>query len=153
MALDLWREFAGDRWIPRTKGQERGNCFHLMTSSWFKPFPLLLLQRFLRHFGDNSLVRLAATWRICCHDLKYPPENVSIWNGLWQQKTGSHLGSWVLTPFHRIRWWRHHGQWFQLFFITIIFIINYDNQIMTIFYVYQRHLDKINWRRCGLKWH
>ena len=25
-----------DRWIPRTKGQLRGKCFHLMTSSWFK---------------------------------------------------------------------------------------------------------------------
>ena len=24
----------GDRWIPRTKGQLRGKCFHLMTSSW-----------------------------------------------------------------------------------------------------------------------
>ena len=23
-----------DRWIPRTKGQLRRNCFHLMTSSW-----------------------------------------------------------------------------------------------------------------------
>ena len=23
-----------DRWIPRTKGQVRGKCFHLMTSSW-----------------------------------------------------------------------------------------------------------------------
>ena len=27
-------EFTGDRWIPRTNGQERGKCFHLMTSSW-----------------------------------------------------------------------------------------------------------------------
>ena len=26
-----------DRWIPRTKGQLRGKCFHLMTSSWFEP--------------------------------------------------------------------------------------------------------------------
>ena len=26
-----------DRWIPRTKGQLRGRCFHLMTSSW-RPF-------------------------------------------------------------------------------------------------------------------
>ena len=26
-------EFTGDRWIPRTKGQWRGKCFHLMTSS------------------------------------------------------------------------------------------------------------------------
>ena len=25
-----------DRWIPRTKGQLRGKCFHLMTSSWAK---------------------------------------------------------------------------------------------------------------------
>ena len=25
-----------DRWIPRTKGQLRGKCFHLMTSSWIK---------------------------------------------------------------------------------------------------------------------
>ena len=26
-----------DRWIPRTKGQLRGKCFHLMTSSWNIP--------------------------------------------------------------------------------------------------------------------
>ena len=25
-----------DRWIPRTKGQLRGKCFHLMTPSWHK---------------------------------------------------------------------------------------------------------------------
>ena len=25
-----------DRWIPRTKGQLRGKCFHLMTSSWMR---------------------------------------------------------------------------------------------------------------------
>ena len=30
-----------DRWIPRTKGQLRGKCFHLMTSSWLSGlFPL-----------------------------------------------------------------------------------------------------------------
>ena len=28
------REFTGNRWIPLTKGQLRGKCFHLMTSSW-----------------------------------------------------------------------------------------------------------------------
>ena len=27
-----------DRWIPRTKGQLRGKCFHLMTSSWTRLF-------------------------------------------------------------------------------------------------------------------
>ena len=30
-----------DRWIPRTKGQLRGKCFHLMTSSW-KHFMMVL---------------------------------------------------------------------------------------------------------------
>ena len=29
----LWGESIGDRWIPRTKGQTRGKCFHMMTSS------------------------------------------------------------------------------------------------------------------------
>ena len=29
----LWGEFTGDRWIPRTKDQSRGKCFHLVTSS------------------------------------------------------------------------------------------------------------------------
>ena len=29
----LWGEFTADRWIPLTKGQWRGKCFHLMTSS------------------------------------------------------------------------------------------------------------------------
>ena len=30
----LCGKLIGDRWIPRTKGQLRGKCFHLMTSSW-----------------------------------------------------------------------------------------------------------------------
>ena len=30
----LCGEFTGDRWIPRTNGQLRGKCVHLMTSSW-----------------------------------------------------------------------------------------------------------------------
>ena len=30
----LCGEFTGDRWIPRTNGQLRGKCIHLMTSSW-----------------------------------------------------------------------------------------------------------------------
>ena len=36
----LWGEFTGHRWIPRTKGQWRGKCFHLMTSpySWFSMY-------------------------------------------------------------------------------------------------------------------
>ena len=30
----LWREVTGDRWIPHTKGQQRGKYFHLVTSSF-----------------------------------------------------------------------------------------------------------------------
>ena len=30
----LCGEFTGDRWIPRTNGQKRRKCFHLMMSSW-----------------------------------------------------------------------------------------------------------------------
>ena len=33
-SLAFVRGIHRDRWIPRTKGQWRGNCFHLMTSWW-----------------------------------------------------------------------------------------------------------------------
>ena len=32
-----------DRWIPRTNGQLRGKCFHLMTSSCLHPTPLVYI--------------------------------------------------------------------------------------------------------------
>ena len=32
-SLALWGESTGERWIPLTRGQLRGKCFHLMTSS------------------------------------------------------------------------------------------------------------------------
>ena len=35
-----------DRWIPRTKGQLRGKCFHLMTSSWCPMLWLILLWQY-----------------------------------------------------------------------------------------------------------
>ena len=54
----LCGEFTGDRWIPRTNGQLRGKCFHLMTSSctktsherhrmgqWFSVHELSIMQR------------------------------------------------------------------------------------------------------------
>ena len=34
----LWGDFTGDRWIPHTKGQLRGICFHLMMSAWERSF-------------------------------------------------------------------------------------------------------------------
>ena len=56
-----------DRWIPRTKGQLRGKCFHLMTSSWFHFFHLRvfalnwygIFTHFLRDcFFGTMIVRL-----------------------------------------------------------------------------------------------
>ena len=35
-SLSFVREIHRDRWIPRTNGQLRGKCFHLMTSSWLE---------------------------------------------------------------------------------------------------------------------
>ena len=34
-SLAFVRGIHRDRWIPRTNGQQRGKCFHLMTSSWW----------------------------------------------------------------------------------------------------------------------
>ena len=45
-----------DRWIPRTKGQLRGKCFHLMTSSWND-----WIWCHLSSWGDNFLSR-QYTW-------------------------------------------------------------------------------------------
>ena len=36
----LWGESTCDRWIHPTKGQLRGKCFHLMTSSWLSWFDM-----------------------------------------------------------------------------------------------------------------
>ena len=52
-SLAFVRGIHRDRWIPRTKGQLRGKCFHLMTSSW-----------------DNNLVKEKSTgngrtWFVC----------------------------------------------------------------------------------------
>ena len=54
----LCGEFTGDRWTPRTNGQLRGKCFHLMTSSWDEicgcPIscePRWLHHRCFDHFG------------------------------------------------------------------------------------------------------
>ena len=51
-----------DRWIPRTKGQLRGKCFHLMTSSW--PMDCLVSHvmhsRVMRHVDMETLSTLLA---------------------------------------------------------------------------------------------
>ena len=61
-------EFTGDRWIPRTNGQWRGNCFYLMTSSWWnlnqseKPYSQ-------ENMFQSSSVKLL--WPQCVNELMY----------------------------------------------------------------------------------
>ena len=44
-----------DRWIPRTKGQLRGKCFHLMTSSWHRRAQLVIsVLRRIRDIAEDS---------------------------------------------------------------------------------------------------
>ena len=57
----LCGEFTGDRWIPRTNGQLRGKCFHLMTSS-------CVSQRKSHFtFGCPRLHENAMTWKRFLH--------------------------------------------------------------------------------------
>ena len=49
-SLALCGEFTGDWWIPRTNGQLRGKCFHLITSSW-----VLLTYSFIFAIITNSM--------------------------------------------------------------------------------------------------
>ena len=43
-----------DRWIPRTKGQLSGKCFHLMTSSWLV---LLTSRSDMVRYQNTSLIK------------------------------------------------------------------------------------------------
>ena len=52
----LWGEFTVDRWIPRTKGQQRGKCFHLMTSSCISRMPLNHYLQQLSLFVSQSIL-------------------------------------------------------------------------------------------------
>ena len=80
----------GGRWIPRTKGQWRGICFHLMTSSGNKwvnsgEFHCSLCQTNIRLF--------VVIWRP--------------FRDIWQQDAGQ-----IIFNFHRHR--------FQVFFVNIL---------------------------------
>ena len=67
------REFTGDQWILRIKGQERGKSFHLMTLSWWNwDVWLSEYMRFLRKETKKKLflpsfpsMRIRITWIFC----------------------------------------------------------------------------------------
>ena len=60
-SLAFVRRIHRDRWIPRTKGQLRGKCFHLMTSSWTN------LQGHIEliHMQHNSTLQIYILLVIC----------------------------------------------------------------------------------------
>ena len=57
----LCGEFTGDRWIPRTNGQLRGNCFHLITSSWTESRYNTIWRNMTRSLS-SQLLTIDAPW-------------------------------------------------------------------------------------------
>ena len=49
-----------DRWIPRTKGQLRGKCFHLMTSSWMSSGTSWVCNIYARSFAPWAILSIMA---------------------------------------------------------------------------------------------
>ena len=63
----LWGEFTGDRWIPRTKGQWRGKCFHLMASSWSKTACLPCTVALVNAYVTRHCVLHIVCVRVCVY--------------------------------------------------------------------------------------
>ena len=59
-------KFTGDRWIPRTKGQWHGKCFHLMTSSWKWDSIILGFQRY--DCSTDLAICIETVWLSVKHD-------------------------------------------------------------------------------------
>ena len=86
----LWGEFTGDRWIPRTKGQLRGKCFHLMTSSW-KVFTSSLAYTWWRHNMETHSTRLALCQGNQSLTDGFPAQNASIAEFWWFCCSSEHV--------------------------------------------------------------
>ena len=61
-----------DRWIPRTKGQLRGKCFHLMTSSWqvHPDADVIWIRSFFLHIGAINFFVIIVIYRTHGNDIK-----------------------------------------------------------------------------------
>ena len=71
-SLAFVRGIHRDRWIPRTKGQLRGKCFHLMTSSWLGIF----CSNYRRHIRVRALFKgtskcIFLSINVVCNELGY----------------------------------------------------------------------------------
>ena len=74
----LWGEFTGDQWIPRTKGQWRGKCFHLMTSSWGVRGTLLASSTWSNLLMEFTLLPVHTHMFSCRPHTKYYIKNVCL---------------------------------------------------------------------------
>ena len=86
----LWGESIGDRWIPLTKGQLRGNRFHVMTSSC----EITHAVEILLHWGQGSL---------------YPAYSLPGLLMAWRHKEPGHLQPWYWYSFLGIIRHRHQN--------------------------------------------
>ena len=69
-----------DRWFPRTKGQLRGKCFHLMTSSWIKisyHTPNMAMISIMERFVNLIKKPKLGGYRNITHSLSISSETVS----------------------------------------------------------------------------
>ena len=60
-----------DRWIPRTNGQLRGKCFHLMTSSWYwekKTGPETNSENRTVYDKFIMYINITCSWRSAIHE-------------------------------------------------------------------------------------
>ena len=70
-----------DRWIPRTKGQLRGKCFHLMTSSWSRKTRKAKQNKFMLSDGSSTddkeiVVKISEILKQKQHHLRYRDQSV-----------------------------------------------------------------------------
>ena len=63
-----------DRWIPRTNGQLRGKCFHLMTSSWS-----LIIETIIQKYGEVNNPLVSSLLCLC----SYSPINKCLWGDVF----------------------------------------------------------------------
>ena len=67
-----------DRWIPRTKGQLRGKCFHLMTSSWTYEIQTVSITCTKVDWNQFSIAVTDVTFT-------FPLNEMANWDDLWWQ--------------------------------------------------------------------
>ena len=85
-----------DRWIPRTKGQLRGKCFHLMTSSFHEETPHV----------DGLVQDCSISSALALEILQSCTKSLMGGNCLWL------IGSWELwTYLNFTNWYRGFFRW------------------------------------------